>query len=476
MAAMGAVAAARAPAFAQSSGRPNILFLISDDHSAPDLGCYGNRAIHTPHLDRLAGQGMRFDNGFVSSPQCSPNRSSIFSGCTPHTTATSRLHTPYPEWEPSFVEMLKEQGYFTGASRKVHQGEAFNRRFNYYQPQQKPFEKFFETRPESQPFFLHVGFSDPHRPYRKGALTPPHDPAKVEMPDFLPDTPAVRADVALYYDEIARMDSECGEILDILDRRGLTENTLVVFMGDNGMPFPRAKGSLYDAGIKVPTLARWPGKIKPGTVTDQLMSSIDLPVTWLAMAGVSKPDKMQGRSLLPLFAGDPAPLREAVFSERNWHNTFDPMRCVRTERYKLIFNTQPRFPYRPAYDLERSATWQSYLAESRKGEGSRLEARHWQLLEPSRPLFELYDLETDPGEFNNRATDPALADVRRDLEYKLSDWMHETSDFLPPLWKSYPAQSRSGLGRARPARPPLNRGPGRYRLHSDGPELASRSC
>ena len=129
MGAMGVAAASRAPALAQSSRRPNILFLISDDHSAPDLGCYGNRAIHTPHLDRLASQGLRFDNGFVSSPQCSPNRSSIFSGCTPHTIATSRLHTQYPEWEPSFVEMLKEQGYFTGASRKVHQGKAFNQRF-----------------------------------------------------------------------------------------------------------------------------------------------------------------------------------------------------------------------------------------------------------------------------------------------------------------------------------------------------------
>ena len=444
VAAIGAAAASPTPVFAQSDKRPNILFLISDDHSAPDLGCYGNQAIHTPHLDRLAAQGIRFDNGFVSSPQCSPNRSSIFSGCTPHTISTSRLHTPYPEWEPSFVEILKEQGYFTGASRKVHQGAAFNQRFDYYQPQQKPFDKFFDTRPESRPFFLHVGFTDPHRPYRQGAFTPSHDPAKVELPDFLPDTPEVRADVALYYDEIARMDSECGELLEILDRRGLAENTLVVFMGDNGMPFPRAKGSLYDAGIRVPTLARWPGKIKPGTAAEQLMSSTDLPVTWLEMAGVAKPKKMQGRSLLPVFAGDPAPLCDSVFSERNWHDTFDPMRCVRTERYKFIFNAQPRFPYRPAYDLERSATWKSYLAESHKPEGGRLEARHWQLLEPTRSLFELYDLGTDPGEFDNRASDPELADVRRDLEYKLSDWMHQTRDYLPPLLKSYPAHNGPG--------------------------------
>jgi arylsulfatase A-like enzyme len=264
------------------------------------------------------------------------------------------------------------------------------------------------------------------------------------VPDFLPDTPAVREDLALYYDEIARMDAECGEVLDLLDREGLVENTLVVFMGDNGMPFPRAKGSLYDPGIRVPTLARWPSRIKPGVVTKQLMSSIDLPATWLATAGIPVPEKMQGRSLLPLFEGSSELLREAVFAERNWHNTFDPMRCVRTARHKLIYNAQPRFRYRPPGDLERSPSWRSYLEESRKQQGSVLKPHHGQLLEPSRPIIELYDLEADPGEFHNRADDPELTEVRRDLEYKLSDWMHETYDFLPPLWKSYPAAEGPG--------------------------------
>lgn len=437
-------ACAQAPVFAQSSELPNIVFLISDDHSTPDLGCYGNSAIQTPHLDRLAAEGLRFDNGFVASPQCSPNRSAIFAGCTPHTIGTSRLHTPYPEWEESFVEGLRGAGYYTGAYRKVHQGDAFNERFDFYRPARVPFSEFFDKRPSGKPFFLHVGFTDPHRPYRKGAFSPPHDPAKVMVPDFLPDTPKVREDIALYYDEIARMDSECGEVLGLLDRHGLAENTLVVFMGDNGMPFPRAKGSLYDPGIKVPTLARWPGRIKQGSVTNALMSAIDLPITWLAMAGQEPTAKMTGKSLLPVFDDPEAPLREAVFAERNWHNTLDPSRSVRTQRHKLIFNGQPRFPYRPASDLERSLSWESYIEEKWKGSGSALEAHHWQLLEPTRPIIELYDLGSDPGEFHNRATDPELRDVRRDLEYNLSDWMHETYDFLPPLWKSYPAASGPG--------------------------------
>ena len=387
---------------------------------------------------------MRFDNGFVASPQCSPNRSAIFSGCSPHTIGTSRLHTPYPEWEASFVEGLREAGYYTGAYRKVHQGDPFNKRFDFYRPARVPFSEFFDKRPAGKPFFLHVGFTDPHRPYRKGVFSPPHDPAKVIVPDFLPDTPKVREDIALYYDAVARMDAECGDVLDLLERHGLAENTLVVFMGDNGMPFPRAKGSLYDPGIKAPTLARWPGRIKPGSVTNALMSAIDLPLTWLAMAGAKPTEKMRGESLLPVFNDPQAPLRDAVFAERNWHNTLDPSRSVRTQRYKLIFNAQPRFPYRPASDLEASLSWRSYIEEKWKSSGSALKAHHWQLLEPSRPTIELYDLERDPGEFNNRATDPELSDVSRDLEYKLSDWMHETYDFLPPLWKSYPAAEGPG--------------------------------
>ena len=140
------------------------------------------------------------------------------------------------------------------------------------------------------------------------------------MPDFLPDTPKVREDIALYYDEIARMDSECGQVRGLLDRCDVAENTLVVFMGDNGMPFPRAKGSLYDPGIRVPTLACWPGRIKPGQATQALMSAIDLPITWLAMAGREPTEKMRGHSLLPLFDDPKAALRTAVFAERNWHN------------------------------------------------------------------------------------------------------------------------------------------------------------
>ncbi|MEX2261809.1 MAG: sulfatase [Bryobacteraceae bacterium] len=427
---LGAASAAQAP-----GSLPNLVFLISDDHSFPDLGCYGNNAIHTPNLDRMAREGMRFERAFVASPQCSPNRSSIFTGCTPHTTSTSRLHTPMPEWEPSFLEPLKERGYFTGAFRKVHQGDEFNKRFHYYGSAREPFERFFDALPGSRPFFLHVGFTDPHRPYRKGAFSPPHDAAKVHVPPFLPDSPAIRADIAQYYDAIARMDSDSGRIFQLLQDRGLSGNTLVVMTGDNGMPFPRAKGGCYDPGIRVPMLAWWPGKIRPGSVTREMVSHVDLPVTWLDAAGIAKPRKMQGASFLPVLEGRSHQGRSEVFAERNWHNTFDPIRSIRAERYKLIYNAAGRYPYRPASDLAASPTWQSYLELARKGE---LSPVHMRLLDPSRPLLELYDLDRDPNEFHNLATSPDHAEVLAGLQRRLSAWMHQTYDFLPPLHKREP--------------------------------------
>jgi arylsulfatase A-like enzyme len=424
--AMAASAAAQATA-----APPNVVFLISDEHSWPDLGCYANSAIRTPNLDRIASEGIRFNHCYVTSPQCSPNRSSIFTGCAPHTTSTSRLHTPMPEWERTFLEPLKESGYFAGAFRKVHQGKQFDRRWDFYGPANTPFERFFDSAPKDRPFFLHVGFTDPHRPYQPNTIPNPHDPAKVRVPAFLPDLPDVRQDLALYYDEISRMDSECGGIFDILEKRGLAANTLVIFTGDNGMPFPRAKGSCYDPGLRVPLLARWPGRIRPGSVRDELIAHVDLPMTWLEAAGLPKPDKMQGRSFLNLLLGQSYEVREDVFSERNWHDNFDPIRSVRTRRHKLIFNAAPHFPYRPAWDLENSPTWAAYIQAGRRGQ---LNAEQLQLLAPSRPLLELYDLEKDPHEFHNLVTSPDYAEVFLDMKRRLSHWMHDTYDFLPPAF------------------------------------------
>ncbi len=420
---------------------PNIVFLLSDDHSVPDLGCYGNPHVRTPHLDRLAAEGMRFNHCYVASPQCSPNRSALFSGCTPHTIGTSRLHAPMPPWETTVIDLLKRQGYYTAAFRKHHQGAHFQNRLDFYGDAATPFQAFTDSLPAGAPFFLQFGSTDPHRPYRPGAVNPPHHPDNVLVPPYLPDTPQVRADLALYYDFISRFDQECGELLDLLRSQGLLDNTLVLMTGDNGLPFPRAKGTLYDPGIRVPTIAWWPGKIAPGVVTDELIAHVDFAPTWLDCAGIPTPPKMQGRSCLGLLTGGAYTPREAIFSERNWHDTFDPQRCVRTRRFKLIFNADANTGYRPAWDIEDSPSWTSIQRMGRQGGLTVVQS---QLLEPSRPALEFYDLETDPNEFENVINRPDLRQEALRHRQLLSNWMHETFDYLPPLYRQGNADDPTG--------------------------------
>jgi N-sulfoglucosamine sulfohydrolase len=425
-----------------SHERPNIVFLISDDQSVPDLGCYGNAAIGTPNIDRLAQEGMRFDNAFVSSPQCSPSRAAILTGRSPVAVGMSRLHAALRPWVPSVLEPLERAGYYTAAYRKVHLGDDFQKRWDYYGGFDEPPASFFARRPKDRPFFLWVGFEDPHRPYPHGQpWTPPHDPSQVIVPPYLPDTVKVRQDLAMYYDAIARMDRDAGEVLAALDREGLAKDALVVFAADNGLPFPGAKGSLYDAGIHVPLVVRWPGHVAPGAIDRDLVSLLDLPATWLDAAGVAVPPEMEGRSFLGRLTGSaPQPTRTAVFAERDWHDTQDAIRAVRTTRQLLIHNFRAEVPYAPTFDLRDSLTWSSIL--ELEGAHTLLPSLHQRLFASPRPELELYDLASDPTQTTNLAADPARAADVHALEVLLGQWMTAVNDYLPP--PAQPAHGKHG--------------------------------
>ncbi|HSE42894.1 MAG TPA: sulfatase, partial [Acidobacteriota bacterium] len=319
--------------------RPNILFLISDDHSAKDLGASSKNGPRTPVLDRLAAAGARFTNAYTLSPQCSPSRSAMLIGRSPHATGTSRLHSTLTKEHDTVIDVLKRAGYYVGAFQKVHLGEDFQSRWQFYGGAEVPFEEFFKKIPGNKPFFLWVGFDDPHRPYKSGTISPPHDPISIKVPGFLPDTDSVRRDLADYYDEISRMDSDVGRVLSLLDSSGYIKNTIVVFASDNGMPFPGAKGSLYNDGVNIPLIVRWPEHIAAGQIRNEVVSLADLAPTWLEAAGAPSLPRMEGQSLMPVLTGKSSTTKDrAVFFERNWHDNLDLIRGVRSGQFLLIQN------------------------------------------------------------------------------------------------------------------------------------------
>lgn len=342
-----------------------------------------------------------------------------------------------PPHQLTFLDLLKQKGYYTGAYRKVHQGAEFDKRWDFPPSQGKEdFGAFFATRPKDRPFFLHIGFTDPHRPYPGKSFSPPHDPQSVRLPKWLPDSPAIRQDLADYADEIARMDSECGQLLRLLEQQGLDQNTLVVFTGDNGMPFPwRAKGTLYEEGINVPLIVRWPNHTPPGKLSDALITHLDLAPTFLDAAGLAKPAWMQGRTLRPVLTGQDEKGRPEIFSERNWHDTFDTIRCVRTATHKLIYNAMPHRGYKPISDLRASPTWAALTTLEASGG---LDEFVMQAFAPQRPILELYDLQQDPEERVNLIGQPAVKATEEMLLRKLTEWIEATNDFLPPPFRVLP--------------------------------------
>ncbi len=407
---------------------PNIVVFVADDAGWSDFGAYGNRVVRTPNLDALAASGVLFENAFLTTASCSPSRISILSGRYPHATGAEDLHTPLPAGVDLLPAHLAREGYFTGHMRKTHYGPEGERQFDWFSEQTWEGLPGFLDEAGERPFFLWVGFRDPHRPYSTDAVDPPHDPGEVSVPPFLVDDEETRADLALYYEEISRMDGEIGRMLAELDRRELREDTLVVFLSDNGMPFPRAKATAYDAGIRTPLIVCWPGVTRRGIRYGGLASVIDLAPTLLEAAGAEVPASFQGESFAAALTDQAAPGREYVFAERNWHNCDEHIRAVRGPRYKLIRNAYTELPLCTPADASRSPSWYSLTAAREAGELTPGQAR---LFEAPRPVIEVYDLEADPHELVNLAGRPEVEQIARRLSRVLDEWIERTGDFPP---------------------------------------------
>jgi N-sulfoglucosamine sulfohydrolase len=408
---------------------PNLVVLVADDLGWRDVGVYGNAAIRTPNIDRLARAGLRVESAFGTTPQCSPSRISTLSGKYSHATRTEDLHTPLPENIRLLPDYLRAQGYFTGMMAKTHLGPQGERQFHWYARETAAALPEFLDSAGTRPFFLWVGFHDPHRPYEPGAISPSHSPARVRVPPHLVDTPETRSDLALYYDEIARLDADIGRIVAELERRDLRDNTLLVFFSDNGAPFPREKGTLYDSGTRTPLIFSWPKGIRPGSVYRRgLVSMVDLAPTLLELAGAPVPQTIQGRSFRAMLS-EPVVFdgRTHVFSERNWHDCDEHQRALRTVKFKLIrTDAYTDLPLCTAADIGASPSFLALRARARAG---RLTPAQQRLFQVPRARLELYDLSADPWELRNLADDPAHAEEVRRLAAVLQQWMEETDDF-----------------------------------------------
>ena len=433
---------------------PNILVLLADDVSWHDLGVMGNDAVQTPNLDALAEGGLLCTNMFLTIPQCSPSRISVLTGRYPHATGAEDLHMPLPEGTRILPSYLQDAGYFTGHMRKTHYGPNGDKQFQWYSRDVAKFPEFLDEAGD-RPFFMWVGYIDAHRGYEEGAFDPPHDPDTVKVPPYLVDDEATRKDLALYYDEIARLDRNSGAMIDELKRREKFENTLIVYFTDNGMPFPRAKGTLYDSGIGTPMIVSWPAKIGAGTKHGGLSSVVDLMPTLLEAAGL-KPDDavsdLHGESMLSRWLNPALPGREYVFSERNWHDNDEHMRSVRTDRYKLIRNAYLDMPHGTAMDLARSPSFQSLLAGKKAGTLTPAQAM---LFDAPRPRIELYDVEADPWETKNLAETETGRPIAAELEVVLEAWCARTGDFDPKYRRRADQLDRQTWEKIRDKQPPM---------------------
>jgi arylsulfatase A-like enzyme len=431
--------------------RPNFVLIIGDDISVQDIGAFGNRGVRTPNLDRLARESLRFTQAYVTIASCSASRSSIITSRYPHNLETAaELHGALPEGPVLFPALLRAAGYHTAHAGKAHFGT--NEHGGVYGPvgparaafviggDGEPIagkggrsgaEKWVERlrlRPMDRPFFMWFGSHDAHRVWDGESFTGLHRPGDVEVPPYLADTPETRADLALYYDEITRLDFFVGDVLRELERQNVLEETIVVFMSDNGRPFPRSKTHLYDDGVRTPLFVRLPKAMRKVGDVDGLVSSIDLAPTLLELAGVERPSTFQGVSLMPMLRDPQAGVRDYVFAEQNWHNFPAHVRMVRSGDWVYLRNAWPELPTPGASDTFYNPS--ASALKTLRSSGGLTEAQSNVFQQP-RPAEELYNVVADPHQLINRIDDHSVADERAHLRAAMDRWQRETGDSVP---------------------------------------------
>ncbi len=443
-----------------ASERPNVLLVLSDDHSFPHLGAYGCSACDqfelTPHLDAFAREALVFNKAYVTTPQGSPSRISIFTGLDPLFTATSRYGQPAAAHIPFFTDALRADGYWAGLAGQAHQLNGVNlgadhqqnvlaaqglspadfvARFDYVKEERVTtanatavLGQALDAVPSGKPFFLCYGLSELHRPF--GSDFSDIDTAKLAMPADFPNVPEVKVDYAQYLQSLKAVDVGFGNVIAELQARGVYDNTIIVFMGDNGESLLRAKGTLYDRGTHVPLVVRHPQGKGYGESTDVLVSGLDVSATILDAVGVEPTNSINGVSFLnALTKGNEDAIRSYAFAQRGWQpEAFDYARSVTDGRYLFVMSIFWDLPYRPL-EMWREPAWDAMVAASVAGE---LRALHKNMYFPEeRVVYELFDLQNDPYQLFNLFGRREVSIKQQELVEAMDIWMLGQNDFLP---------------------------------------------
>lgn len=448
--------------------KPNIILFISDDQSWQHASAYGDEMVQTPHFDRVAAQGVLFENAYCSAPACAPSRASMLAGRNFWELGEGAIHFSFfPKQIEIVTDILADNGYavgYTGKGWGPGLWEGYRKRNPSGQPFQAQrhdsvppgingihyaanFVEFYRQKGEQQPFFFLLGATEPHRPLPKGmGLASGKKLSKVQVPPFLPDTEAVRSDLLDYYYAIEWFDRQVGEVLSFLEQAGELDNTLIVITSDNGMPFPRAKSNLYDYGARLPLVIAWAQHFKGGRRVSDFVSLPDLAPTFLECAGLPIPTDMSKKSLLPILSaqgeGRIDPARDHIIMGKELHawchpdGEINPVRAIRTDEYLYIQNLKPEmwpaghpdpqyaWDLHPYGDVDQGPSKTAVL-QGKDSEAGRL---FFELAFGKRPAEELYYLPEDPYQLHNLAFKPGYQEIKRALQEQLHLYLENTGD------------------------------------------------
>ncbi|MBN1789084.1 MAG: sulfatase [Bacteroidales bacterium] len=416
-----------------TSNKPNILWIVSEDNSAGYLHCYGNHYATTPNIDNLAGKGFLYNRAYANSPVCSPARNSILTGAYAASNGNEQMRSNYSTSDRigTYAGYLRQAGYYcTNNSKTDYNSGSIDPNKIWDESSNKA---TYKNRPAGKPFFAVFNLmttheSSIHNPVPAEKLR--HDPAKITLAPYHPDTKEMRHDYAQYYDNMEDMDAQVGKLLKELEESGLAESTIVFYYGDNGGVIARSKRYVYESGTRIPLVIYIPEKFKdlypaerPGQQVSRIVSFVDLAPTLLSIVGAPIPEYMQGHAFLGAKkTGDP---EYAFMTRGRMDERYDMSRAVRDRKYRYIRNYMPFRIYGQHLDyLFNAPSARSWETAYKEGKCNAMQSAFWQ----TKPVEELYDMENDPWEVHNLAGDPALHEVLVRMRKALTHWMIDIKD------------------------------------------------